>query len=87
MLSGPGAITTVIVLATKAHGVVPHLVLILALCLVCGGTYFIFRLAVTGAKSINRTVMNVTTRLMGLMLAATGVEFILGALKSLGALQ
>ena len=86
MLSGPGAITTVIMLDTKAPGVAGQAALFVALALVCGATYLIFRLAVTGAKRINHTVMNVTTRLMGLLLAATGVEFILSALKAVGAI-
>ncbi|MDD5656884.1 MAG: NAAT family transporter [Elusimicrobia bacterium] len=86
MLSGPGAITTVIMLDTKAGSLVQHAVLYLALAVVCGVTYLIFRVAVIGARSINPTLMNVTTRLMGLLLAATGVEFILGALKHVGAI-
>ncbi|MFA6028562.1 MAG: NAAT family transporter [Elusimicrobiota bacterium] len=88
MLSGPGAITTIIMLDTKAAESIPrHITLVFALALVCGATYLIFRLAASGAKKINHTVMNVTTRLMGLMLAATGVEFILDALKSVGAIR
>lgn len=87
MLSGPGAITTVIMLDTKADTVLEHVALFSALALVCALTYLIFRVAASGAKKINHTVMNVTTRLMGLMLAATGVEFILHALKSVGAIR
>ena len=86
MLSGPGAITTVIVLDTKASGWVQRVVLIAMIVLVCALTYFVFRVAVTSAKRINHTVMNITTRLMGLLLAATGVEFILGALRTTGAI-
>lgn len=86
MLSGPGAITTVIMLDTKAKTFPEYAVLYLVLALVCGATYLIFRVAVIGAKNINPVFMNVTTRLMGLLLAATGVEFILGALKHVGAL-
>lgn len=86
MLSGPGAITTVIMLDTKAHSLPQHAALYIVLALVCAATYLVFRLAVTGARSINHTFMNITTRLMGLLLAATGVEFILGALKHIGAI-
>lgn len=86
MLSGPGAITTVIMLDTKAHTLLHHAVLFAMVAAVCALTYLIFRAAVTGAKRINATAMNITTRIMGLLLAATGVEFILSALKTIGAI-
>jgi multiple antibiotic resistance protein len=84
MLSGPGAITTTIVLETRARGVPQHVALFVAIALVSAVSYVLFRVAVTGAKRMNPIAMNITTRLMGLMLAATGVEFILGALKQSG---
>ncbi len=86
MLSGPGAITTVIVLDTKAADWVQRAALVAMILLVCALTYLVFRVAVTSAKRINHTFMNITTRLMGLLLAATGVEFILGALRTTGAI-
>lgn len=87
MLAGPGAITTVIMLDTKAAGFLGHTTLFLMILLVCGLAYLVFRVAVTGARSINATAMNITTRIMGLLLAATGVEFILSALRAAGALK
>ena len=86
MLSGPGAITTVIMLDTKASDWAKQGVLLVVIVLVCALTYLVFRVALTGAKKINHTFMNITTRLMGLLLAATGVEFILGALRTTGAI-
>ncbi|MBI5239174.1 MAG: NAAT family transporter [Elusimicrobia bacterium] len=87
MLSGPGAITTVIMLDTKAEGLLGHAVLFLMILAVCALAYLVFRVAVTGARRINATAMNITTRIMGLLLAATGIEFILGALRAVGALR
>jgi multiple antibiotic resistance protein len=84
MLSGPGAITTTIVLETRAHGLLQHAALFAAIAFVSTLSYAFFRVAVTGAKRLNPIAMNITTRLMGLMLAATGVEFILGALRDAG---
>jgi multiple antibiotic resistance protein len=84
MLSGPGAITTTIVLETRAHGMPQHAVLFAAILLVSGASYLLFRAAVHGAQRVNPIAMNITTRLMGLMLAATGVEFIIGALRQSG---
>ena len=86
MLSGPGAITTVIMLDTKARGLLHQAVLMLMILAVCSLTYVILRLAASGARKVNHTMMNITTRIMGLLLAATGIEFILGALRTLGAL-
>jgi multiple antibiotic resistance protein len=83
MLSGPGAITTTIVLETRAHGLLQHGVLFAAIALVSGISYALFRIAITGAKRLNPIAMNITTRLMGLMLAATAVEFIVGALRDI----
>jgi multiple antibiotic resistance protein len=87
MLSGPGAITTVIMLDTKADGMLEQAVLLTMVLVVCALAYGIFRVAVTGARRINATAMNITTRIMGLLLAAIGIEFILGALRAVGALR
>lgn len=81
MLAGPGAITTSIVLAGKADtlthkGIV--FVCIAAVALIC---YYVLTLAADGASRISSTLMNIITRLMGLLLAAIGVQFILSALK------
>ena len=81
MLSGPGAITTAIVLFQRAHGA-GHVVLFFAcIAAVSAATYGILFLSASGAKQISPIAMNVVTRLMGLLLAALGVQFILSALK------
>jgi len=87
MLSGPGAITTAIVLESKARTLVHHATLYACILAVSAVSYLTFRLGVSGAKRLNPIAMNVTMRLMGLMLVATGVEFILGALKSEGVVR
>lgn len=87
MLSGPGAITTCIVLEAKALAWAQHLVLYVAILTVSALSYLIFYLSVRGTRSLSPIVMNITNRLMGLMLAAAGIEFILGALKTSGALS
>lgn len=82
MLSGPGAITTAIVLQSKARSLGHHVILYAAIIGVAAVSYQVFKLAVTGARRVNPIAMNITNRLMGLMLAATAVEFILSALKA-----
>lgn len=81
MLAGPGAITTSIVLGTHADGWDKRAVFYLLIAGVAGVTYLILSAAATGARKISPTILNVFTRLMGLMLAAIGIQFILTALK------
>lgn len=82
MLSGPGAITTAIVLAGKARDIPHKAVFFVLLALVSVCCYFILILASHGAKRlVSPTVLSTIARLMGLLLAAIGVQFILSALR------
>lgn len=81
MLSGPGAITTSIVLFGHAGTWTHKLIFFTCIGAAALATYVILAIAATGAKKISATVMNVMARLMGLMLAAIGIQFILSALK------
>jgi multiple antibiotic resistance protein len=81
MLSGPGAITTAILLESKAKTVVYDGILFVLFLLVGLACYLIFRFAIKKASRINPIIMNITTRLMGLMLAATAVQFIIDGVK------
>lgn len=81
MLAGPGAITTSIVLANKAHGVPQKAIFYALIALVALISYFVLTVAADGAKRLSPTFLNIVTRLMGLLLAAIGVQLILSALK------
>lgn len=81
MLSGPGAITTAILLASKAKNIVYDGVLILLFGLVCLACYGIFRFSILKASQVNPILMNITTRVMGLILAATAFQFIIDGIK------
>jgi multiple antibiotic resistance protein len=81
MLAGPGAITTSIVLANKAHGVPQKAIFYGLIALVALISYFVLTIAADGAKRLSPTFLNIVTRLMGLLLAAIGVQLILSALK------
>lgn len=81
MLAGPGAITTSIVLANKAHGLPQKAVFYALIALVALVSYFVLTIAADGAKRLSSTFLNIVTRLMGLLLAAIGVQLILSALK------
>lgn len=82
MLSGPGAISTTILLQNQARGFGQHAALYGCIVLVAAGSYLIFRLAARGAQWLSPMVMSIATRIMGLMLAAIAVQFMLNAIKA-----
>lgn len=83
LLTGPGSISTVIIYAANAHhwyeraGLVAIGAVLAFLCFVA------MRLAEPIANWIGRTGINIATRLMGLMLSALAVEFIVDGLRAL----
>jgi len=81
MLSGPGAITTAIVLAGHATDWPRRVIFYLVIGVVSLLTYFILTIAARSARALPATMLNIITRLMGLLLAAIGVQFIMRALK------
>src|SRR5262249_46312436 len=84
MLAGPGAISTVILLHSKAAEDWPKrlslLGCIVAIALV---TYVIFALSARGAKWLSPIALRLTTRIMGLLLAAIAMQFLINALTEL----
>lgn len=81
LLAGPGAITTSIVLAGRAASPAQKAIFFALIGLVALLSYWTLTIAVEGVKRMSSTVINIITRLMGLLLAAIGVQFILSALK------
>jgi multiple antibiotic resistance protein len=78
MLAGPGAISTVILLKTQAKGIAQSTALVFCVCAVCFASYWILRLAAMyGARLFTPIAMKLTTRIMGLLLAALAIQFIL----------
>jgi multiple antibiotic resistance protein len=84
MLAGPGAITTAVLLHNRAAG---NLTLQVALCVcivaVCLASFLIFALSAHGAKWLNPIFLRLTSRLMGLLLAAIAMQFFINALTDL----
>ena len=83
MLSGPGAISTVILLQSEAKTIWYSLALCGCILLVSLASYGVLRMAAHGAKSLNPIALRIGTRVMGLLLAAIAVQFMLNALKML----
>jgi multiple antibiotic resistance protein len=83
LLAGPGAISSVVLFSQQSHELL-HKLLLIALCLVVSLLVWItFRLAPKIAKRLSQTSMNIVSRVMGLILAAMAVEFIVGGLRTL----
>jgi len=81
MLSGPGAITTAILLSGQADTWAKRALFYGSIAAVAASSFLVLTLAASGAKRLGPTFLNTVTRLMGLLLAAIGVQFILSALK------
>ena len=84
MLVGPGAISTALILLSQAHGVEQVIALFLCIILVCVASYWVLWLAVHGAHYMNPLALKLTTRLMGLLLAAVAAQFVINAIEQLG---
>jgi multiple antibiotic resistance protein len=76
LLAGPGAISVMILQATRTEDVLDRGVALLAAALVAASIWLILRLATPITGFLGQTGMNVATRFMGLILAAVAVEFI-----------
>ncbi|AEA59073.1 MULTISPECIES: MarC family protein [Burkholderia] len=83
LLTGPGSISTVIVYSANAAHWYDRLGLIAIGAVIAGLCFVAMRLAEPIAHWIGRTGINIATRLMGLMLSALAVEFIVDGLKAL----
>jgi MarC family membrane protein len=83
MLAGPGAISTVILLHNKAEDWAKQLALLGCIIAIAVATYVIFALSARGAKWLSPIVGRLTTRIMGLLLAAIAMQFLINALMEL----
>lgn len=76
MITGPGAITTVMVLMTQADTVERMGVVIGAVVAVLGISYAVLLAAPRLTRFFGQTGLNVMTRIMGLLVTVIGVQFI-----------
>ncbi|HSG46862.1 MAG TPA: NAAT family transporter [Longimicrobiales bacterium] len=83
LLAGPGAISVMILAATRTDGMVQHGLAILAAGLVALSIWLILGLSGPIAAFLGTTGMNVATRFMGLILAALAVEFLAAGLSEI----
>jgi multiple antibiotic resistance protein len=81
LLSGPGAIATVMVLAGKANGFGQRIAVHVAILAVSVTTFLVLRSSSFMARVLGRTGLNVIGRIMGLILAAVAMQFILDGVR------
>ncbi len=81
LLAGPGAITTIILLSSRHSGLVYRGIVLLNLALVLGITYLIFDQVSKRSHKISVTFMRIVTRMMGLLLSALAIQFILNGIR------
>ena len=77
LLSGPGAIATVIVWSSRAHGAAEMLALYVSIGLVALITLVTLLFAGRVVRVFGKTGINVVSRIMGLILAATAAQFVI----------
>ncbi len=83
MLAGPGAISTAILLKNQADTFAKRIGLYLCILAVCFASYLILRIAARSTRWLSPIAMHITTRIMGLLLAAVAIQFMLKAIFEL----
>ncbi|MSR65076.1 MAG: NAAT family transporter [Verrucomicrobiae bacterium] len=81
LLAGPGAITAVIMLHEQATDTPKQIALYGSIVAVCVLSFMCLRLAAGGIRWISPIAMKIATRLMGLLLAAIAMQFLIDAVK------
>jgi multiple antibiotic resistance protein len=82
MLAGPGAISTTLLLQNEATTIPQHVALYGCIVAVAVASYLIFRVAVRGARWFSPIAMSIAIRVMGLLLAAVAIQFMLNGIKA-----
>jgi multiple antibiotic resistance protein len=81
MLAGPGAISTVMVLAGQARGPSQNIVVYGSIALTSIACWLSLRLGDRLMARLGRTGIRIVTRLMGLLLAAVAVQFVITGVR------
>jgi len=81
MLAGPGAISTVMVLALGAKSTAATAAVYVSIVLTALITFLVLAAATLVERRLGQTGMRILTRLMGLVLSAIAVQFIIDGIK------
>lgn len=77
LLAGPGAISTVVLQASQTQGVWANAQFLVAIVLVFVASYFLLKSAPALFRLLGQTGLNLVTRIMGIILSAIAVQFII----------
>lgn len=83
LLAGPGAISTIILYAHRDATIFHYFIGIVEVIALALSVWISFRLAPGIGRVLGKTGINIITRIMGLIIAALGIEFITNGLKVL----
>lgn len=83
MLAGPGAISTAILLHNQAENFAQRIALYICILVVAVATYLILRVSARTTAWLSPIAMNIATRIMGLLLAAVAIQFMLNAMTDI----
>jgi multiple antibiotic resistance protein len=81
LLAGPGAISTVITIASSAHTLFYHVLLLLSIVLACLGVFIVLKSADKITKILGKIGINILSRLMGILLMALSMQFIIKGIQ------
>ena len=84
LIAGPGAIATIILLTGQADSALGFGAVLGVMILVIAMVFAMFMAAGLLERLLGKTGINVVTRLLGMLLAALSVQFILDGLKGFG---
>ncbi|GLT14204.1 YchE family NAAT transporter [Vibrio algivorus] len=83
LMAGPGAISSTIVYGSRYPTLIETAGIIATISVFCFCSWLLFRSAPLIVRFLGQTGINVITRIMGLILAALGVEFIANGVRNL----
>ncbi|SJL82456.1 YchE family NAAT transporter [Vibrio palustris] len=83
LMAGPGAISSTIVYGSRYPETFNLIGIIITIIIFCFGGWVLFRSAPFIVRFLGQTGINVITRIMGLILAALGIEFMANGLINL----
>ncbi len=84
LIAGPGAIATMILLAGQQPGILGLATTLAVMISVLVIAFFLFMTAGWLEKVLGKTGINVVTRLLGMLLSALAVQFVLDGLRAFG---
>ncbi len=82
LMAGPGAISSTIVIGSRHSAPMDIVAIAITIIVFALGTWVLFRSAPVLVRFLGQTGINVITRIMGLILGALGIEFIINGVRA-----